>query len=89
MRLKHMSGGFVPYTTLWTSSGFASSGISARTASTRSRAGEFDLKGFIQVLQDIGYGGPWGVEVLSAELRKLPMDETFTRANNTTMAQFQ
>jgi sugar phosphate isomerase/epimerase len=51
--------------------------------------GEFDVKGFIQVLQDIGYGGPWGVEVLSAELRKLPMDEMITRAYNTTMAQFQ
>ena len=35
-----------------------------------------------------GYGGPWGVEVLSAELRSLPMEEEFTRAYETTIAQF-
>lgn len=51
--------------------------------------GEFDVKGFIRVLQDIGYGGPWGIEVLSAELRMLPMDEMITRAYDTTIAQFQ
>ena len=51
--------------------------------------GEFDVKGFIRVLQDIGFQGPWGVEVLSAELRMLPMDEMITRAYNTTIAQFQ
>ena len=35
------------------------------------------------------FQGPWGVEVLSIELRQLPMDEMITRAYNTTIAQFQ
>ncbi len=51
--------------------------------------GEFDVKGFIEVVQDIGFEGPWGIEVLSAELRLLPMEEMITRAYNTTIAQFQ
>jgi sugar phosphate isomerase/epimerase len=51
--------------------------------------GEFDVKGFIEVVQDIGFEGPWGIEVLSAELRKLPMEEAITRAYNTTITQFQ
>lgn len=51
--------------------------------------GEFDVKGFIEVVQDIGFEGPWGIEVLSAELRKLPMEEAITRAYDTTIAQFQ
>ena len=51
--------------------------------------GEFDVKGFIEVLQEIGFEGPWGIEVLSAELRKLPMEEMITRAYNTTITQFQ
>ncbi len=32
--------------------------------------------------------GPWGVEVLSAELRSLPIEEEFGRAYETTLAQF-
>ena len=39
--------------------------------------------------REIGYDGPWGVEVLSAELRKLPIDEEFERAYETTAAQFR
>lgn len=50
--------------------------------------GEFDVKGFVRCLQKIGYDGPWGIEVLSDELRKLPLEEVTTRAFNTTMAQF-
>ena len=33
--------------------------------------------------------GPWGVEVLSEELRNLPIDEEFKRAYETTAAQFR
>ena len=51
--------------------------------------GEFDVKGFIQVLQQAGYDGPWGVEVLSEDLRKQPLSEVVPRAFRTTMAQFQ
>lgn len=50
--------------------------------------GEFDLPGYIAVLRELGYAGPWGVEVLSAELRKLPLEEAARRAYETTIAQF-
>jgi sugar phosphate isomerase/epimerase len=51
--------------------------------------GEFDVKGFVRCLQQIGYQGPWGIEVLSAELRKRPLEEVAPRAFATTMAQFE
>jgi sugar phosphate isomerase/epimerase len=50
--------------------------------------GEFDVKGFIAAIQDAGYRGPWGIEVLSEELRKWPLESLTTRAFETTMAQF-
>jgi len=51
--------------------------------------GEFDIPGFVAVCQDIGYAGPWGVEVLSAELRSLPIEQEFARAYETTITQFR
>jgi sugar phosphate isomerase/epimerase len=51
--------------------------------------GDFDIKGFIQTLQKMGYPGPWAVEVISEELAGLPLDELNTRAFTTTMAQFK
>jgi sugar phosphate isomerase/epimerase len=51
--------------------------------------GEFDLRGYIAVCQDQGYPGPWGVEVLSEELRNQPMDVIFRRAYDTTASQFR
>jgi sugar phosphate isomerase/epimerase len=51
-------------------------------------AGEFDIRGFIDLLQGAGYQGPWGIEVLSSELRQMPLEELTTRSFNTTMAQF-
>ncbi len=50
--------------------------------------GEFDLRGYVEVCQDHGYPGPWGVEVLSEELRNNPIDVIFRRAYETTAAQF-
>jgi sugar phosphate isomerase/epimerase len=50
--------------------------------------GEFDLSGYIRVCREHGYPGPWGVEVLSEELRNQPMDVIFRRAYETTAAQF-
>jgi sugar phosphate isomerase/epimerase len=50
--------------------------------------GEFDIPGYVEVCREIGYGGPWGVEVLSEDLRNLPIEETFQRAYETTIAQF-
>ena len=51
--------------------------------------GEFDVRGFVRGMQKAGYTGPWGIEVLSAELRTRPLEELTTRAFRTTMAQFQ
>jgi sugar phosphate isomerase/epimerase len=50
--------------------------------------GEFDLRGYIAACEDLGYAGPWGVEVLSEELRNQPMDVIFRRAYDTTASQF-
>ncbi len=50
--------------------------------------GEFDVRAFVQGMQNAGYTGPWGIEVLSAELRTRPLDELTARAFQTTMAQF-
>jgi len=51
--------------------------------------GEFDVPGFIQAFQDAGYDGPWGIEVLSAELRKWPLERLTIEAFRTTLAQFR
>jgi sugar phosphate isomerase/epimerase len=50
--------------------------------------GEFDVKGFIDCVRKAGYEGPWGVEVLSEELRQRPLHELTTRSFKTTLAQF-
>jgi sugar phosphate isomerase/epimerase len=50
--------------------------------------GEFDLRSYIEVCRESGYGGPWGVEVLSEELRSQPLDVIFRRAYDTTASQF-
>lgn len=51
--------------------------------------GEFDVEGFINAVLKTGYGEPWGIEVLSHELRKLPLEQMTSLAFRTTMAQFQ
>lgn len=50
--------------------------------------GEFDVQGFVGRMLEAGYAGPWGIEVLSKDLRKLSLSEAATRAFNTTIAQF-
>jgi sugar phosphate isomerase/epimerase len=50
--------------------------------------GEFDVKGFVKQMLGAGYDGPWGIEVLSQDLRKLPLDELTARSFKTTQAQF-
>ena len=49
--------------------------------------GEFDIRGFIKCVKEMGYTGPWAVEVFSEELVGLPLEELNTRAFQTTMAQ--
>jgi sugar phosphate isomerase/epimerase len=51
--------------------------------------GEFDVPGFVGCMEQAGYTGPWGIEVLSEELRKKPLDEMTRRAFATTIAQFR
>ena len=50
--------------------------------------GEYDLKGFIDCIKNMGYSGPWAVEVIAENLAVLPLKELSTRAFTTTMAQF-
>lgn len=49
--------------------------------------GEFPIREYVAVARDVGYDGPWGIEVLSEELRNLPIDEIFDRACATASAQ--
>jgi sugar phosphate isomerase/epimerase len=51
--------------------------------------GEFDIPGYVRACRQAGYAGPWGVEVLSQDLRVLPMEQQFDRAYETTVAQFE
>ena len=50
--------------------------------------GEFDIRGYVDACRGHGYPGPWGVEVLSEELRDNPIDVIFRRAYDTTASQF-
>lgn len=49
--------------------------------------GAFPIRDYVRVCRELGYAGPWGVEVLSEELRNLPIDEIFDRAYATSVAQ--
>jgi sugar phosphate isomerase/epimerase len=50
--------------------------------------GEFDVRAYIEACEDQGYTGPWGVEVLSEDLRNRPLEDIFRRAYETTASQF-
>jgi sugar phosphate isomerase/epimerase len=51
--------------------------------------GEFEVKRFIECVWKTGYTGPFGIEVLSQELRQKPLEEVTRRAFQTTMSQFR
>jgi sugar phosphate isomerase/epimerase len=51
--------------------------------------GEFPLREYVEVARDIGYAEPWGVEVLSEDLRALPLDEMYRRTYESATAQFE
>jgi sugar phosphate isomerase/epimerase len=51
--------------------------------------GEVDVRAYVEACSDHGYPGPWGVEVLSEELRNNPIDVIFRRAYEATAAQFE
>jgi sugar phosphate isomerase/epimerase len=42
--------------------------------------GCFDLVGLVAVLRDLGFDGPWGVEILSNSYRALPVDQALKLA---------
>jgi sugar phosphate isomerase/epimerase len=50
--------------------------------------GSFNLRGFVEVLRQIGYGGPWGVEIISHDHRALPLTEALTAAFDTALDVF-
>ncbi len=50
--------------------------------------GEFDVPSFLQHVRDTGYCGPYGVEIASAEHRKLPLVDAAQRSFDATMRQF-
>ena len=49
--------------------------------------GEFPIVEYVSAFRELGYDGPWGVEVLSEELRNLPIEQIFDRAYEATSAQ--
>jgi len=49
--------------------------------------GEFPLREYVAACREAGYDGPWGVEVLSEELRSLQIEQIFDRAYQTSSAQ--
>lgn len=42
--------------------------------------GSFDLPELVDTLRDIGFTGPWGVEILSGSFRRLPVDRALQLA---------
>lgn len=50
--------------------------------------GEFDVRGFVSTMLAAGYTGPWGIEVLNAQMRTWPPEKAAERAAVTTRAQF-
>jgi sugar phosphate isomerase/epimerase len=48
--------------------------------------GAFDLIGLVNVLRDLGFDGPWGVEILSTSYRVLPVDQALKQAAESALA---
>jgi len=51
--------------------------------------GEFDIHGFLSSMRDVGYAGPYGVEVLDANVRDWPLESVARHAFETTVRVFQ
>jgi sugar phosphate isomerase/epimerase len=51
--------------------------------------GALDARAFVRAVQSTGYRGPWGVEILSATFRKLPLAEMAKKSFAATMQQFE
>ena len=51
--------------------------------------GSLDVTAFIHAIDEIGFSGPWGVEIISNAHRALPVKEGLARALNTTTHCFE
>jgi sugar phosphate isomerase/epimerase len=47
--------------------------------------GSFDLAGLVTTLRDLGFDGPWGVEILSRSYRALPVGDALKQAAESTL----
>ncbi len=72
--------------------GFVSSELDLVVETTQHRQlcgeGEFDVRAFIASMRGSAYDGPYGIEVLNAQLRKRPLAQLAEVAHSTTRAQF-
>lgn len=50
--------------------------------------GDQDVRGFVETMRDIGFAGPWGVEILSVEHRARPLREALEVARTTALSAF-
>ncbi|KAA0093254.1 sugar phosphate isomerase/epimerase [Mycolicibacterium sp. P1-18] len=48
--------------------------------------GSFDLGGLVATLRELGFEGPWGVEILSTTFRALPVNEALRLAAGSALA---
>jgi len=51
--------------------------------------GAFDIPAFLKAIDETGYQGPYAVEIISQEHRRLSLEEEAKRSFETTMAQFR
>jgi sugar phosphate isomerase/epimerase len=51
--------------------------------------GAQDVVGFIRAMRDVGFDGPWGVEILSAEHRQRPLLGALTLARDSALSAFE
>jgi len=47
--------------------------------------GAIDIQCLVEAMRTLGFSGPWGVEILSDEHRRLPLAEAMCRARDTTL----
>lgn len=50
--------------------------------------GDFPVVEFVRTLRRMGWAGPWGLEIISAEHRRLPLEEAVASAYRTSMDTF-
>jgi sugar phosphate isomerase/epimerase len=51
--------------------------------------GAQDVVGFIRAMREVGFDGPWGVEILSTEHRQRPLSEALTLARDSALKAFE